>query len=185
MRTNLVVVSIIVFLLQGLNLRIVELQTMPMPMMWDMWLWLFLLVAVLVVAIALVAYLSTRPHRRAPSTPSPTLPPQSQTPIIENTQATTLTEVEKPFTKAIQLRKALEIVRPTLHDDERRVVNEIVKAGGEILQSELPERTDFSKATVSKLIKSLETMGVVTREKHKWTYWVRISDKLISGTKNA
>jgi len=111
-------------------------------------------------------------------------PPQPPL-MVENPHAVTFTEEsEKTVTKMTQLKKAVELVRPTITDDERRILNEIIMAGGEILQSDLPEKADFSKATVSKLIKSLETMGVVTREKHKWTFWVRISDKLVSRTKN-
>lgn len=169
--------------LQGLTYRGTELQMMPMYMT-DMWVWLLLIAAIVIVGVTLAVYFSTRPRQIvSPTTHVQTPPP---TPIIENPNTAAITEeVGKPVTKSVQLKRALEIVRPTLNDDERRVVNEIVKAGGEILQSDLPERTDFSKATVSKLIKSLETMGVVSREKHKWTYWVRISEKLISRTKNA
>jgi len=160
-----------------------ELQMeMPMPFhMFDMWAWLVLLAAIviLVVVVVVVALLLTRPSQRMPS--SVPLP----APAVANPPPTTITqETETTVTRDTQLKKALELVRSTLTDDERRVLNEIVKAGGEILQSDLPEKSDFSKATVSKLIKSLETMGVITREKHKWTYWVRISDKLISRTKN-
>jgi len=169
--------------LPSLTYRGTELQMMPMPMT-DMWVWLLLIAAIVIVGVTLAVYFSTRPRQIASPTAHVQTPPP--TPIAENPNTATIAEeVEKPVTKSAQLKRALEIVRPTINDDERRVVNEIVKAGGEILQSDLPERTDFSKATVSKLIKSLETMGVVSREKHKWTYWVKISEKLISRTKNA
>lgn len=177
---SLVVDSLNMLLLRGFTYSGFELQT-PMPMhMPDMWVWLLLLAAILIAVVFLTVYLSTRPSQRVPPT-APSPPPR----IAENPRTITIAEeAEKPLTKTAQLRKAVELVRPTLTDDERRVLNEVVKAGGEILQSDLPEKTDFSKATVSKLIKSLETMGVVTREKHKWTYWVTISDKLIYRTKN-
>jgi len=182
---NLVTASQFMPLLKVFRYERFELQMdMPMPMMFDMWVWLSLLTAILILAVVVSVYLVSRPSQRVPST-APPPPPPPQPPIVENPHAITFAEPEKAVARTDELRKAVEMVRPTITDDERRILNEIVKAGGEILQSDLPEKSDFSKATVSKLIKSLETMGVVTREKHKWTYWVRISDKLISRTKNA
>jgi len=178
MTRNLAVASSVTSLLQVSTYKFELQMGMPMPMMWGMWVWFLLLAAILILGVIVTVYLSTRPIRRTPSTAPPSL-------TVENPHAITLTqEAEKTLTGVNELSKAVEAVRPTLNEDERRVLNEIVKAGGEILQSDLPEKSDFSKATVSKLIKSLETMGIITREKHKWTYWVRISDKLISRTKN-
>jgi len=176
---NSVAVSSNMLWLRVLTNRL-ELQIdMPMPMhMFDMWLWLLALATVLVLAAVVAVHLSTRTSQRVPSvtsTPSRIENPHTMTLVQEADQATDETT---------KLQKVVELVRPTLTDDERRILNEIVMAGGEILQSDLPEKSAFSKATVSKLIKSLETMGIVTREKHKWTYWVRISEKLISRTKN-
>lgn len=71
---------------------------------------------------------------------------------------------------------------PTLMDDERRVMDEMAKAGGEVLQSDLPKMTDFSKATVSKAIHGLEVRGIVVREKHKWTYWCKVNPRLVERT---
>jgi uncharacterized membrane protein len=161
---------------------------MDMPMhMFDMWAWIIVIAAVLILAATLPWFLLTRPNRQ---TPSPRPVDASSTPAQQpNTETRSslamVEEVEKPPNKTNHLRKAMNLVRPTLTDDERRVFNEVIKAGGEILQSDLPSKSDFSKAHVSKLVKSLETMGVITRQKHKWTYWVRLSDKLISESKNA
>jgi len=180
MMANLAAVSLNKLWIQVLTDRF-ELQMMPM--MFDMWVWFIFLAAILILVVVAVLLLN-RPSQRAPSA-APSPPPQSPPPMVTNPPAITYAEeVEKPVTKTGQLRKAVELIRPTLTEEERRIFNEIIKAGGEILQSDLPAKSDFSKATVSKLIKSLETMGVVTREKHKWTYWVRLSDKLVSGAKN-
>jgi len=159
---------------------------MPFPThMFDMWVWLVIFAAILILGAVVAVLLLTRPGQRKSSTALSTSPAPLP-PVVKDPGAEALTEeVEAAPNRIGQLKKAVELVRPTLTDDERRILNEIVKAGGEILQSDLPEKSDFSKATVSKLIKSLETMGVVTREKHKWTYWVRLSDKLISRAKNA
>jgi|GEM_PF-4504262 biotin operon repressor len=94
----------------------------------------------------------------------------------------TLKEGETP-TDA--LSAALTLMRPILSEDEQRVLEEIVKARGEILQRDLPKKLGFSKAAVSKVISTLERRGVVAREKYKWTYRVRLSERLISEAKNS
>jgi MarR family protein len=70
----------------------------------------------------------------------------------------------------------------TLMDDERRVMDEMARAGGEVLQSDLPKMTGFSKATISKAIHGLEVRGIVVREKHKWTYWCKVNPRLVERT---
>lgn len=162
---------------------------MDMPMhMFDMWTWTIIIAALLVLAVTVPLFFLARPNRRMPST-TPVAPPsyvsQKQSKTEDFSSQAVGEEIEKAAHRTSQLRKALNLVRPTLTDDERRILNEVVKAGGEILQSDLPEKSDFSKATVSKLVRSLETMGVIARQKHKWTYWVKLSDKLISESKNA
>ncbi len=74
---------------------------------------------------------------------------------------------------------------PTLNDDERRVMDEMAKAGREVLQSDLPKMTDFSKASVSKAIHGLEVRGIVVRERHKWTYWCKVNPRLVERTLRA
>ncbi len=98
--------------------------------------------------------------------------------------ATPLGLDQRPSDTPAQLKNAAlgEVFRslaPTLMDDEKRVMDEMVRAGGEVLQSDLPRVTDFSKATVSKVIHSLEVRGIVLRERHKWTYWCRVNPRLV------
>jgi len=158
---------------------------MGMPMhMFDMWTWLIVLAAIVVLAVTLPMIFLTSRNRRTPSATSASAQPSPPLAREKLHVETLVQEVERPATMTNQFKKAMEMVRPALTFDELRILNEVVKAGGEILQSDLPSRSDFSKATVSKLLKSLETMGVVVREKHKWTYWVRLSDKLVSESKN-
>lgn len=78
------------------------------------------------------------------------------------------------------LSKAVDLIRPTVNTDEERVLDELLKAGGELLQRDLPRKTGYSKATVSKIVQGLERRSIISREKFKWTYWVRISDRLKS-----
>ena len=81
--------------------------------------------------------------------------------------------------RTILLGEVVRSLAPTLMDGERKVMEEIVRAGGEVLQSDLPQMTDFSKATVSKVIHGLEVRGIVVRERHKWTYWCKVNPRLI------
>lgn len=81
--------------------------------------------------------------------------------------------------RSFVLGEVVRTLSPTLMDDEKRLMDNLARAGGEVLQSDLPRMTDFSKATVSKAIHSLEVRGIVVREKHKWTYWCKINPRLI------
>jgi hypothetical protein len=116
--------------------------------------------------------LSWKPAHAPPSYPSAPSPPVTLEPATPREPVATLS-------------KALTLMRPVLSEDEQRVLEEVVKAGGEILQSELPKKSGFSKATVSKVLSALERRNVVAREKYKWTYRVRLSERLISEAKNA
>ncbi len=87
-----------------------------------------------------------------------------------------------PQQKNEVMGKVVLSLRPTLMDDERRVMDEMARAGGEVLQSDLPHLTGFSKATVSKAIHGLEVRGIVVRERHKWTYWCRVNPRLVERT---
>ena len=47
---------------------------------------------------------------------------------------------------------------------KRRVFSEIVEAGGEILQSDLPTQTHFSKAKITRILNYLENKDLITRK---------------------
>ncbi len=159
------------------------LQMMPtgmMPSGWD-WgsMWLIMLFTALagIAAIVLVVFLVTRQGRQlAPvqmATPPVFQPPTSSPP------AGTQTRVEGPKPANDVLGRVVLSIASTLTDDERRVMDELAKAGGELLQSDLPEKTGYSKATVSKAIHALEARGIVVREPHKWTYWCKVNPRLV------
>ena len=141
-----------------------------------MWLtWILPSIAVATVVILVVAFYQRREEPRARALPSGyanrTMPTQGRG--IASPKGLS-DQPGKPV-----LSEVIKSLAPTLLDDERRVMDELVKAGGEVLQSDLPRLTDFSKATVSKAIHGLETRGIVLREKHKWTYWCKINPRLI------
>jgi len=115
---NLVAASQFLLLFQVFSYERFELQMdMPMSMMFDMWVWFFLLAAILILSVVVTVYLLTRPSQRVPSA----APPPPSPPIVENPRAITLTEAEKTMTKTNELSKAVELVRPTITDDERRI----------------------------------------------------------------
>ena len=57
-----------------------------------------------------------------------------------------------------------EIVK-TLKEDEQKIYQAIIEAGGIIEQSELPEKTGLSKASVSRTLDLLESKGLVERRR--------------------
>ena len=57
-----------------------------------------------------------------------------------------------------------EIVK-TLKEDEQKVYRAIIEADGIIEQSELPEKTGLSKASVSRALDLLESKGLVERRR--------------------
>ena len=62
-------------------------------------------------------------------------------------------------------RKSWEEISKTLKDDERKVYEVILEAGGMINQSELPEKTGLSKTSVSRALDLLESRGLVERRR--------------------
>ena len=61
-------------------------------------------------------------------------------------------------------RRWKEIAK-TLKENERKIYQAIIEAGGIIEQSELPEKTGISKASVSRALDLLESKGLVERRK--------------------
>ena len=162
---------------------VAQLQMGPggmMPTGWD-WgsMWLLMLFPALAVigAIVLVVFLVTRQGRQLSPVQiatSPLLQPPTNSP-----PAGTQQRVEDPKPASDVLGRVVLSMAPTLTNDERRVMDELARAGGELLQSDLPEKTGYSKGTVSKAIHSLEVRGIVVREPHRWTYWCRVNPRLV------
>lgn len=60
--------------------------------------------------------------------------------------------------------KTKEIVTPLMKEDEKVIIDLINKNGGSCIQRVLVKQSDFSKAKVSRLVKSLKERGVVDVE---------------------
>ena len=82
-----------------------------------------------------------------------------------------LPPVEKIDTSELDAKFALRL----LDGDKRKVFSEIVESGGEILQSELPVRTGFSKAKITRILDYLEMKGLIARKSYGMTNKVIIS----------
>ena len=76
-------------------------------------------------------------------------------------------ELSEPLWKQTleERRRKWEEISRTLKDDERKVYEAILEAGGVINQSELPEKTGLSKTSVSRALDLLERRELVERRR--------------------
>ena len=76
-----------------------------------------------------------------------------------------------------KIRKPEEVVLSVLDDYERKVF-EIVKSAGKIKQRKVVQETGFSKAKVSRVVKSLVERGLIESERRGRTNILRVKKKL-------
>lgn len=62
-----------------------------------------------------------------------------------------------------------------LTEDEEKVVRAILDSGGTITQDKLPEKTDFSRPKISRIIADLSVRGIIVKERHGRTQKLIIS----------
>jgi uncharacterized membrane protein len=53
-----------------------------------------------------------------------------------------------------------------LTEDEEKVIRAILENGGELTQDKLPEKTDFSRPKISRILADLAERGIVTKERY-------------------
>ncbi len=70
--------------------------------------------------------------------------------------------------------KTSKIVIKSLGEDEKKVFEIIANSGGAVFQSELVEKTGFSKAKVSRILDKLEVKNLVERRRRGMTNMVVI-----------
>lgn len=75
-----------------------------------------------------------------------------------------------------------DVLLRALEGDERKTVELIVAKGGRILQNELVNSLDFSKAKVSRVLMNLERRGLITKKKYGLTNCISIADELKDDT---
>jgi uncharacterized membrane protein len=56
-----------------------------------------------------------------------------------------------------------------LKEDERRVMTELIRAKGELLQNALVEKLNVSKVKATRILARLEQKGLITKERHGFT----------------
>lgn len=71
-----------------------------------------------------------------------------------------------------------DVLLRALEGDERKAVELIASRGGRILQNELVNSLDFSKAKASRVLMSLEKRGIITKKKYGLTNCISIADEL-------
>ena len=75
-----------------------------------------------------------------------------------------------------------DVLLRALEGDERKAVELIATRGGRILQNELVNSLDFSKAKTSRVLMNLEKRGVITKKKYGLTNCISIADELKDNT---
>ena len=87
---------------------------------------------------------------------------------------------EKKDTSELEIAFALRL----LDGDKRKLFNEIVEAGGEILQSDLHAHTGFSKAKITRILDYLELKGLTVRKSYGMTNKIIINRNRLMETEN-
>jgi len=93
-------------------------------------------------------------------------------------------EEKKAMEKDTEGKKAaespLDVTVRLLHDDERRVVEALAKAGGSMLQKDISYDLKLSRVKTHRVLVGLIERGVVKAEKHYNTNKITLSDWLRS-----
>ena len=93
-------------------------------------------------------------------------------------------EEKKAVEKNVEAKAAespLDVTIRLLHDDERRVVEALAKAGGSMLQKDISYELKLSRVKTHRVLVGLIERGVVKAEKHYNTNMITLSAWLISG----
>ena len=82
---------------------------------------------------------------------------------------------EKDNEKDKEKDKEFNIIKKALSEDERKILNEIKKAG-EITQDSLRFRLNWSKAKISTILTNLDKKEIVQRQRTGKTYYVYLQN---------
>lgn len=72
----------------------------------------------------------------------------------------------------------VDMILRALEGDERKAVKIIVENGGEILQNELVNYLNFSKAKVSRILMNLEKRKIIAKRKYGLTNHISLADDI-------
>ncbi|MCP8304594.1 MAG: hypothetical protein H3Z50_03870 [archaeon] len=88
---------------------------------------------------------------------------------------------QKPSTETTLPReqRSLEAVLRVLKDDEKKVVELLMNAGGKMLQRDISRKTGFTRVKTHRILYRLSTRGIVTAKKYYNTYQIALADWLL------
>lgn len=72
----------------------------------------------------------------------------------------------------------INVILRALEGDEKKAVAIMLENGGDILQNEMVNSLDFSKAKVSRILFNLERRGIVTKSKYGLTNRISLADDI-------
>jgi uncharacterized membrane protein len=117
----------------------------------QLYVWIPIIVAPATFIIGLVAYLALLPEFKE-KLPAETVLPEEQ--------------------------KSLVAVMKVLRDDERKVIELLISAGGKMLQRDIGRKAGFSRVKTHRVLYRLSTRGIVNAKKYYNTYEIELADWL-------
>ena len=71
-----------------------------------------------------------------------------------------------------------KVLLMALEGDEKKIVRTIVDNNGQVLQNELVNRLDFSKAKTSRILSNLEKKGIISKQKYGLTNCISLTEEI-------
>ena len=71
-----------------------------------------------------------------------------------------------------------EVIESMILPDEKIVIKELERSNGEMTQSDLVRRTNLSKAKVHRIVKRLESLGIVSKYPYGITNKIKLEKSL-------
>jgi uncharacterized membrane protein len=71
--------------------------------------------------------------------------------------------------------RVMRVAMMTLTEDERKVLEQVLRSGGEVRQDKLRRELDFSKSKLSALVNNLERKHAITKNRYHKTNILKVS----------
>lgn len=94
--------------------------------------------------------------------------------ILSSDEKADISDKNKASTP-MDMRKVLLMA---LEGDEKKIVRTIVDNNGQMLQNELVNRLDFSKAKTSRILSNLEKKGIISKQKYGLTNCISLTEEI-------
>ncbi|TQD24502.1 winged helix-turn-helix transcriptional regulator [Methanolobus vulcani] len=94
--------------------------------------------------------------------------------ILSSDEKADISDKNKASTP-VDMRKVLLMA---LEGDEKKIVRTIVDNNGQMLQNELVNRLDFSKAKTSRILSNLEKKGIISKQKYGLTNCISLTEEI-------